>query len=245
MVVEAPKVSKLKQSRIVSKVLIRALELWLKSQVEQVEALELEIFGGNRQILTGHIPSVSLAASHAIYQGLHLSQIQLQGGSIRINLSQVIKGKPLRLLEPVPVEGQLLLLERDLQASLRSPLLSTALTDLVNTWLKCPGTSNLAQQLKDQQISWQQIELDTHRLTLKGTLTDASLQTVPVVIHAGIELATKSLLRLTSLQIQSHPEQPLLNLDDFELDLGSEVELDELTLTPGQLLCRGSLKVIP
>ncbi len=245
MVVEAPKVSKPKQSRIVSKILTRALELWLKSQVEQVEALELEIFGGDRQILTGYIPGVSLTASHAIYQGLHLSQIQLQGTSIRINLSQVIKGKPLRLLEPVPVEGQLLLLERDLQASLRSPLLSTALTDLVNTWLKFPATSNLAKQLKDKKISWQKIELDTHRLTLKGTLTDATFQTVPVVIHAGIELATKSLLRLTSLQIQTNLEQPLLKLDDFELDLGSEVELDELTLTPGQLLCRGSLKVIP
>jgi len=245
MVVEAPKVSKPKQSRIISTVLTRALKLWLKSQVEQVEDLQLKIFGSDRQILTGYIPSVSLAASHAIYQGLHLSQIQLEGTSIRINLSQVIKGKPLYLLEPVPVEGELLLLERDLQASLRSPLLSTAVTDLVNTWVQDDTITNLAEHLKDQQISWQEIEIDTHRLTLKGTLTDATFQAVPVVIRASIQLATKCILRFTSLQIQMAPEQPPVDLDDFEVDLGSEVELQELIVTRGKLLCRGSLKVIP
>ena len=170
MVVEAPKVSKPKQGRIISTVLTKALELWLKSKAEQVEALQLQILGRNRQIITGHIPGVSLAASHAIYQGLHLSQIQIEGTSIRINLSEVLKGKPLCLLEPVPVEGKLVLLERDLQASLRSPLLSNALMDLVNTWLQSDSITNLAEQLQDQQISWQQIELDTHRLTLKGKL---------------------------------------------------------------------------
>ncbi|NET55755.1 MAG: DUF2993 domain-containing protein [Symploca sp. SIO2E6] len=245
MVVEAPKVSKPKQRRIISKVLTRALELWLKSQVEQVEELQLKIWGGDRQIITGNIPDVSLAASHAIYQGLHLSQIQLQATSIRINLSQILQGKPLRLLEPVPVEGKLLLRERDLQASLRSPLLSTALTDLVNSCLQSNRTTNLAEQLKDQQISWQRIELDTHGLNLKGTLTDATFKTVPIVVSARIQVAAKCLLLLTSLQIQTHLEQPPLKLDDFELDLGSEVELQELILSPGQLLCRGSLKVIP
>lgn len=245
MVVEAPTVSKPKQSQIISKVLTKALMLWLRSQVEQVEALQFNIFGGDRQILTGHIPRVSLTASHAIYQGLHLSHIQLEGSSICINLSQVIKGKPLRLLEPVPVEGQLLLQESDLQASLPSPLLSKALTDLVNTWLKSDNLTNSVEQLTYQQISWQKFELDTHRLTLRGTLTDATCQTVPVVIRAGIQLVTECVLRLTPLQIQTNLDQPPLNLDNFELDLGSEVELQELTLTPGQLLCRGRIKVIP
>ena len=245
MVVEAPKVLQPKQSRIIRTVLTRALELWLKSQTEQVEALQLQIFGGKRQILTGHIPCVSLTASHAIYQGLHVSQIQLEGTSIRINLNQILTGKPLQLLETVPVEGQLLLLEKDLQASLRSPLLSTALTDLVNTWLQSEQSTNLAQQLQNQPISWQQIKLDTDRLTLTGTLTGTTCQTIPVVVSAGIQLAAKSLIRLTSLKIQTHPEQSPLHVDDFVIDLGSEVKLQELLLTPGKLLCRGSLRVIP
>ncbi|NER93738.1 MAG: DUF2993 domain-containing protein [Symploca sp. SIO1B1] len=245
MVVEAPKVLQPKQSRIISTVLTRALELWLKSQTEQVEALQLQIFGGKRQVLTGYIPCVSLRASHAIYQGLHVSQIQLEGTSIRINLNQILKGKPLQLLEPVPVEGQLLLLERDLQASLRSPLLSTALTDLVNTWLQSDQSTNLAQQFNNQQISWQQIKLDTDRMTLTGTVTGVTCQAIPVVVSAGIQLAAKSVVRLTSLQIETNPEQPPLNLEDFVIDLGAEVKLQELLLTPGKLLCRGSLRVIP
>jgi len=244
MDVETPKALKPNKSRIISTVLSPALRLWLRSQVEQVEALQFKIVGGDRQILTGYIPSVSIAASGAIYRGLHLSKIQLEGTNIRVNLGQVIKGKPLRLLEPVPVVGELLLLESDLQASLQSPLLSTALTELLGTLLKSDGTTNLDNDLKDRQISWQQVAIDTDQLTLVGTLTDA-VQTMPVVIRANLQLATMRMLQLNSLQIQLNPESEPINLDGFQVDLGSEVALQEITLTPGQLRCCGRLTVLP
>ncbi len=244
MDVETPKTLKSKKSRIISTVLSPALRLWLRSQVEQVEVLQFKIVGGDRQILTGYIPSVSIAASGAIYQGLHLSKIQLEGTNIRVNLGQVIKGKPLRLLEPVPVVGELLLLESDLQASLESPLLSTALTELLATLLKSDGITNLDNDLKDRQISWQQVAIHTDQLTLVGTLTDA-VQTTPVVIRANLQLATMRVLQLNSLQIQLKPESEPINLDGFQVDLGSEVALQEITLTPGQLRCCGRLTVLP
>lgn len=245
MDIETPNALKSKKSRIISTVLSPALRLWLRSQVEQVEALQFKIVGGDRQILTGYIPSVSIAASHAIYQGLHLSQIQLEGTNIRVNLGQVIKGKPLRLLEPVPVVGQLLLLESDLQASLESPLLSTALTELLDTLLKSNGISNPYIDLRNQQISWQQIVIDTNQLTLVGILTDVNLQTTPLVLRASLQLATQRILQLDSLQIQLKPESEPINLNSFQVDLGSEVELQELTLTLGELHCSGRLSVIP
>jgi len=74
-----------------------------------------EDFGSDRQILHGTIPRVSILARHAVYQGLHLTQIQLVGEGIRTNLGQVL-GQPLRLLEPVPV-AELLLHESALNAS--------------------------------------------------------------------------------------------------------------------------------
>lgn len=245
MDVETEKTLKFKKSRIISKVLSPALRLWLRSQVERIEALQFNIVGSDRSILTGHIPSVSIAASGAVYQGLHLSKIQLEGTSIRVNLGQVIKGKPLRLLEPVPVVGQLLLQEKDLQASLQAPLLSNALTELLGRFLNPDGIINPADDLKDQQISWQQIDIDTGQLTLFGTLTDASLGTTSVVIRAGLELATPQKLQLNPLQIQIPQVSPQRNLEGFQLDLGSDVDIQELTLTPGQLMCRGRLKVIP
>jgi hypothetical protein len=241
---EPPKALKPKTSRIISTVLSPAVRLWLRSQVEQVEALQFNIIGGDRQILTGYIPSVSIAASSAVYKGLHLSKVQLEGTDIRVNLRQVLKGKPLQLLEPVPVIGQLLLLQGDLQASLRASLLSNALTELLGTLLQANGITKPVDDLKNKQISWQQITIETGQLTLSGTLTDSTLGTTSITLRAGLQLATPRELHLNPLQIQISPASPR-NLDGFHIDLGSEVDIQELTLTPGQLMCRGRLSVIP
>ncbi|MGC1392985.1 MAG: DUF2993 domain-containing protein [Coleofasciculaceae cyanobacterium] len=226
---ESQKASQTKTSRIISTVLSPAIRLWLRSQVERVEALEFKITGGDRQILTGNIPNISVAASQAIYQGLHLSQIQLEATQIRVNLGQVIKGKSLRLLEPVPVTGQLTLSETDLQASLKSQLLSTALSEFIGTFLTSPNLD----------FSWQKITIDTGLLTLSGTF-----QAMPIVIIAGLQLASPHELLLDPFQIQMPSHAPK-HLDGFQVDLGSEVNLQEITLTPGMLLCRGCLKILP
>jgi hypothetical protein len=118
-----------------------------------VDDLQFQLQGGDRQILTGHIPGISIQASNAIYQGLHLSRIGLEGSNIRVNLGQVIKGQPLRLLEPVPVTGELLLKEGDLQASLRSTLLSNALSELLGTLLAWDQTNSNIDDLRDKTIS--------------------------------------------------------------------------------------------
>ena len=237
MDVESQKVLKTRTSRIISTVLSPALRLWLRSQVERVEALEFKITGGDRQILTGNIPGVSVAASHAVYQGLHLGEIQLEGTGIRVNLGQVIKGKPLRLLEPVPITGQLALSEHDILASLQSPLLATALSEFLETFL-----TSSDQDLKNQPLSftWQKIAIDTDFLTLSGTF-----QAMPITIIAGLQLASPHELLLNPFQIQMSSDLESKNFDGFEVDLGSEVDLQEITLTPGKLLCRGRLMVLP
>lgn len=242
---ETTKALKPKKSRIISTVLSPALRLWLRSQVEQVEALQFTIVGGDRQILTGHIPRITIEASSAIYQGLSLSQIQLEGTDIRVNLGQVLKGKPLRLLEPVPVVGQLLLTQSNLQSSLQAPLLSNALTEFLHTLLETAGRTNLVDSLQDKEISWQQIAIDASQLTIFGTLADASANTTPVVIRTALQVLTPHELQLNSLQIQMSSTLPPISLDSFQADLGPEVEIQELTLNPGQLICRGRLTVIP
>lgn len=242
---ESPKAPNSPKSRIISSVLSPALRLWLRSQVQQVETLHFQILGGDRQILTGHIPGISIQASNAVYQGLHLSRIQLEGSNIRVNLGQVIKGQPMRLLEPVPVTGQLLLLESDIQSSLGSALLSNALRDLLSTLLASDNTTNNTDDLPDKTMSWQKIILDPGQFTLFGTLTTTTFETTAVVISAGLNLVSPRELLLHSIQIQINPNQPPQNLEPLNIDLGPEVALQELTLSAQQLLCSGSLKVIP
>ena len=227
-----------KQSQIISKVLSPAVGLWLRSQVQQVSDLEVKISGSDRQILHGTIPRVSISARHAVYQGLHLSQIQLVGEGIRTNLGQVLRGQPLRLLEPVPVFAKLLLQESDLNASLQSPLLANALTELLGTLLP-------ASYPVDGQAVWHKIGIDSGQLIVSATLAADTSNPTPVVIRTGLKLASCHELQLEQPQIQTDVGFPLVNLDSFKLDLGPEVAIEELTLSSGQIVCCGRINVVP
>ncbi|HEY9599237.1 MAG TPA: DUF2993 domain-containing protein, partial [Cyanophyceae cyanobacterium] len=76
-------------------------------------------------------------------------------------------------------------------------------------------------------------------------LSHVDLGTTSVVIRAGLQLVTPQKLQLNPLQIQIHSDTVPLDLEAFQIDLGSDVDLQELTLTPGQIACRGRLKVLP
>ena len=233
------------QSKIISKVLAPALQLWLRSQLDRVEELDIQITGGDRQILGGYIPGVSLASRRAIYQGLHLGQVQLTGENLRINLTQVLKGKPLRLLEPVSVTGQVLLEEGDLIASISSSLLSNAFTDLLLILLQANGIFNAISILEDYQVGWQAVRLQTDKFTLTGTLTHRGGQTTPVMIRSGLGLVNSQTLHLHPLHIEALPELLNISLQELTVDLGSDVEIEKLSLEAGKLSCQGRLRVLP
>ena len=118
---------------MIGKLLSAAVKLYLRSQVEGVEALEVKIAGKSKEILRGYIPEVFLSCDRAVYQGLHLSQIELKGNNIAVNLPEVIKKQPLKLIEPILVEIQLRLDAADLASSLESDLLQSGLGDLWQT----------------------------------------------------------------------------------------------------------------
>ncbi len=239
MDVKTTKASHTRKSRIISTIVSPAIRLWLRSQLDRVEGLQFELAGSDRQILSGYIPHVSLTASRAVYQGLHLSQIQLVGHDIRFNLPQVLRGKPLRLLNPFPLVGQLNLLESDLQASLQAPLLSDALTDLFGPLLGSDSS------LEQGEIHWQQVEIAPSQLVLWGTHKPSQPESIPITIRTYLELVTPQQLRLHPLHIQLRPEDPPRAIEGFCLDLGSDVHLSEIALKDEQLLCRGHLQIMP
>lgn len=226
------------RSRIIGKVLSPAVKLWLRSQVEQVADLQLQIEGGDRQILSGYIPKVTLFTSRALYQGLHLQQIKLIAENIRVNLGQVIKGKPLRLLEPIRAQGELLLSEDDLNASLNSELLVGGLNEFCQILLKAAGTNS--PTLQNQEIHWQKITVDGNQIHLQGSLGNPNSA---IVITTGVRITNGNQLHLDNPQIQGNLGSNSPNLASLTIDLGSDVEIEELTLSHGQLICRGSISV--
>ena len=222
---------------IITKVLTTAIKLWLRTQVSQVSQMEVEIRASDRQILSGRIPWVSIFASHAVYQGLHITRIRLVAENIQINIGQVLKGKPLKLLQVISVLGEMTVEEKDLNNSLSSELLSTALNDVLIKVLP-------EHWPKSQPISWQKIILDNNQIILNALLTSANEPT-SVEVYLGLELLNGNELRLGKVQVMQNKVALLEGNFDYTLNLGSDVDIQELSLIPGKLVCQGRINVNP
>ncbi|NMG09260.1 DUF2993 domain-containing protein [Brasilonema sp. UFV-L1] len=227
---------------IITNVLTAALKLWLKTQVSQVSQLDVEIRASDRQILSGCIPWISVFGTHPVYQGLHITQIQLVAENIRINIGAVLKGQPLQLLEKVPVVGELIQSEEDLNSSISSALLSTALHDVLVELLP-------KEYLKFKSIAWKKINLDQSQATLFAVLADELAdESKPTHLNISMtpDLLSTQELQLSSIQVKTHTGT-LLEDSHKELyfNLGPDVDIQELTVSCGKLLCRGRINVNP
>jgi hypothetical protein len=228
------------KSQIISKVLSPAVRFWLRSQVERVDELTFEIQGGDRQILSGHVPTIAIAAQKAIYQGLHLSELAIVGRNIRINLGQVLRGKPLRLLEVVPIQARLKLHESDLNASLTAPLMVQALHDLLTMLVQAAPLSELTT------MSVVQTQIEPAQLTLM--LSPHRDQAATIALRTGLALAPPNAIVLH----QPHwfyladptATTALPKLDGFVVELGTDVILQTLTLERHHIYCEGKINVI-
>ncbi|PSB19650.1 DUF2993 domain-containing protein [Phormidesmis priestleyi ULC007] len=235
---------------LISKVLAPAVGLWLRSQVEHIEDLEVEVEAGDRQILSGCIPQVELSACKAVYQGLHLSQVRLTGQNIRINLGQVLKGKPLCLLEPIRVEGTVLLQQADLNASLMAPLLANGITEFLLTLLSASDLGEVPLE-SDPRLNLQnlQIILDANLVTLSASLISMSGNATAIAIRTGFGLASPHELTLVNPQWLPHATAkrglPLSDLEGYTFDLGADTQIEQLKLEAGQIVCQAKLLVSP
>ncbi|MBD2147466.1 DUF2993 domain-containing protein [Sphaerospermopsis sp. FACHB-1194] len=226
-----------KKIRLITQALTTAIKLWLKTQLTQVSQIEIEIGASDRQLLSGCIPMVSIFTTNAVYQGIHVTRIQLSAENIQINIGSIVRGKPLKLLEIVPVVGELVVDEGDLNKSLSSQLLSTGLNDVLFKLL--PESWE-----KYKPICWQKITLDNQHLILYG-LVATDREPISLEISLGLELLNSQELQLTQIKILYNQEPILENNPGYNLDLGSDVDLQELTLESSQILCRGRINVNP
>lgn len=229
---------------IISSVLSPACRVWLRSQVSQVDNLHVDIAGGSRQILGGTIPRVAVIAAGAVYRGLSLGSIDLIAENIRINLPQVMRGQPLRLLEPIAVMAEAKFTEIGLQASLAAPLLSQAITDLLTQILAHDGSQIASPHSTDWTIDWHQIQIAPQQLILQGNLT-AGGQTAPIQIAMGIGIRDGHILHLDPLAISCPLDLPGSSITSHQIDLGTDVRITQLQLTTGELICQGQIQVNP
>ena len=223
--------------RLITNVLTAAIKFWLRTQVSQIDELKVEIQAGDRQLFSGCIPSVSVTAKSAVYQGLHLSFIDLVAENININIGSVLKGQQLRLLEKVPVFGEISQLEEDLSASLSSTLLSTALNDILVKLLP-------EHSLNSKLIIWQKVQIQDNGLVITA-VTEAENNPQTLDIFIGLNLLSPHELSIAPIFATSNTKTLLESNDGEYIDLGSDVEIRELRTIPGKIICRGRINVNP
>ena len=223
--------------KIITKVLTSAIKLWLRSQLNQVSHLEVQIEASDRQLLSGCIPGVLISASNAVYQGLHITQIELQAEKIQLNVASILKGQPLQLSAIVPVVGKLIITEQDLNNSLSSPLLLTAINDVLILLL--PEYS-----LNSKAINWRKITLDNQVLILHG-IPISDQDGAFFNIYLGLELLNGQELQLTQIQVKTDQEVLLEKNSPYMINLGTDVDIEKISLIPEQLFCSGRINVNP
>ena len=223
--------------KIITKVLTSAIKLWLRTQLNQVSHLEVQIEASDRQLLSGCIPGVLISASNAVYQGLHITQIELQAEKIQLNVASILKGQPLQLSAIVPVVGKLMITEQDLNNSLSSPLLLTAINDVLILLL--PEYS-----LNSKAINWRKITLDNQVLILHG-IPISDQDGAFFNIYLGLELLNGQELQLTQVQVKTDQEVLLEKNSPYMINLGTDVDIEKISLIPEQLFCSGRINVNP
>lgn len=112
---------------VVSSVLIPIIKLWLRSQVEHIDILEIAIAGKSRQILSGDIPKANVIGAGVKYQGLAVTNIDLCAEAIHLNIAEILKGEALRLLDPIRVTMDVEFAPEDLQSCFKSPIFLDAI----------------------------------------------------------------------------------------------------------------------
>ncbi len=237
---------------VISRLLPPAIRLWLHTQLDHIEGLEFRLEGKDRQILSGHIPQVSLSAQQAVYQGLHVSQVTVTAKDIRVNLGQVLRGKPLRLLQAFPVEGRVSLRTEDVRDSLHAPLLEQGLQDIFQRWVQAPQDAPPAGPALDHLTTLPpatqltDIALDHGTLTLTWALDAAAERQLRLCTHLAMKEGRYLSLEQTEVQVgQSGTWANPSRLDDVVMDLGTEASIHHLAVTPQAIEMEGMVRVIP
>lgn len=246
-----------RKGRLISRVLTPAIKLWLRSQLDHIDDLQLQIDSGNRELLSGAIPRVFLSAAQAVYQGIHLSRAQVVAENISTNLRQVLRGKAIQLLQPLPIQLDAALTATDLAASIDSALFQKAmqlgLVPLIEQQLS--GTSDWPfpgwqpAATPDIQLSELRMELSCDRLKIYAQVQHPVAKTLQaIMLDTGLVLVNPHKLRLEQPQGFYPPQNlpiPLIQLNDFGFDLGTDVQLTVLQITATALLCQGQIKIMP
>jgi len=100
--------------------LSNGLQLWIRSQCDDVGELKLTLQGSALQLLRGKLDGVSLTARKVSFQKLPLLRAELKTGALRAHINPSHPGQPIQLSHPFNIDGEVVLSGTDLNRAFAS-----------------------------------------------------------------------------------------------------------------------------
>lgn len=240
-------------SRLISRVLPVAVKFWLQTQLDETGELAFEIQATDRQVLSGKIPGIALSAQQAVYQGVRLTDVAVQASGIEINIGQVLRGKPLRLKQAFPIEGQVAFDGDSLGASSTDSVLAEGLLDFWQTLLaQADVATEVATYYGPDIAALQDPQLTQYQSRIEIVDTDLILHLLrqdrpEITLKGWVEVDQGHILRLTTAQwcLASGDQVHSAALSGFGWNLGEHTNLRSLTIQNEQLTCQCRIMVQP
>lgn len=240
-------------SRLISRVLPVAVKFWLQTQLDEIGDLKFEIQATDRQVLSGHIPGIALSAQQAIYQGVQITDIDVQASNITINIGQVLRGKPLRLKQPFPITGHVVFDGDALEASSTGSILADGLLDFWQTLLaKEDVAAEVATYYGPEVAALGDQNLSQYQSKMQPLGADLVLHLIrhgqsEIRLRGTINVDQGHILRLVTAQwcLSSGEHVPSDALSNFCWNLGEHTHLHSLQVQNEQLTCQCKIMVQP
>ncbi len=227
-------------AQFVSAIVNPLVARWIKSEVDSVDNLSVNIKGADNDLLGGRIAQAEVSGDNLVYKDFYLSRVELSGQDIRLTVDEALSGGSLELVEPLPVQAMLRLTDLDLNRSIQAPLIQSQLAE-ANVDIPVGSGGSVAFQLREPQVS-----ILDGRLKIDALLNSDGTD-VPVSVTTGLLPQNGSQLLLVNPTWlgEGGVETPIAGLEDLAIDLGPDVAIGSLQLQAGQLIYNGIVTIQP
>jgi hypothetical protein len=229
------------QGQVVTNLIAPLMQLWVRSQVEQVDDLRVNVAGADPQVLNGQIDRVELSGTNLQYRGVTARSLSLRGNDIRLDTRQALAGGGLRLLKDLRAGASLRMSEADVNNYLASPAFQEQIRNLT-VRLPAELSGDRAPREVPLELREPRARLLKDRLELAAVVRIANGEPAPLRLSTGVAVAGPHQLRLVDPRLLDNENNsfPIASLDGRLIQLGEELTLTQVSVLPNLLVLEGS-----
>lgn len=229
------------QGNLGEQALSKAAEIGISSQLDAVEAVEVDIRANPLDLIQGKVDSVSIEGKGMVMQDdLRMEEMTIETGTIALNPLSVAFGK-IELTQPTDASAHVVLTEADLNRAFNSEFIQEKLQNLDVTVEGQPMTVD-TEQIQFGLPGDNKFALSADvALRQTGEHKRVAFTAIPEIAAGGQRVALTQVEytegqglspELTEALLEKSSE--LLDLQNFELD-GMSLRLQRLDVQPGKL----------